>query len=407
MEMPKPSNNDVLQGQDFVQSPFWKLRFDPGTGIIQSLQHLESGRECFDSESGWDLFAPVQETVAEPSLKGKELGDPRYDLFKACEENFAELIHTDLGAWVRDWKAKRNNPKTATRLETFIDGEAVHLRRWVELPGVHGTMVQTISLLRHEPRVRFTAYFNKSEELNPESLYFMFPMRIDKPQAHFDSAGVPVAFDKEQLPGVSRNWFTAGSFVAVEGTGPEQGCITLACPDAPLFQLGGFNYGREQCEGSKINQALVLAWPTNNYWNTNFRASQPGHLRFQYELEWTPAYSPAGAARFAASVARPVIFHPVTSMNEGSDTQCLLEGVSAETTVVTLKSDGDKAVIVGLRNHSEKPISVDPVFPGRTIAAVSRVNALAEEAAHLPIGAPVELPARRTSWYRFAFSSPA
>jgi alpha-mannosidase len=180
--------------------------------------------------------------------------------------------------------------------------------RAFEMPGVNGELVQTITLLAHEPRVRLEAYFNKADVLDPESLYFAFPFSRAQAQAHFDCGGVPVAFDRDQLPGASRGWMAVGDWIAVAGT---DGCLVVACPDAPMFQVGGFNYGRVVKNAGGLNQALLLAWPMNNYWHTNFRASQPGFIRFRYEIALLQSYDPAACSQFGGSCTNPLIFHPL------------------------------------------------------------------------------------------------
>lgn len=392
-----------------IASRFWCLRYQPETGAITSLVHLASGRECFDAATGFALFGPVQETVAAPSEHSKEIHDPRYDLFQVTEATFDGTVHSDVDGWATGWQARHAHPTCVTRVATLLDAEGAHLIRHLEMPGVNGEMRQTISLPAHEDRVRFEAFFNKADDANPESLYFTFPFKIGDAQAHFDTAGVSVAYDKEQLPGACRDWFTAGSFVAVAGgpqAGNSGGCLTLACPDAPLFQLGGFTYARRQREVSRVNQALVMAWPTNNYWNTNFKASQPGWLRFRYELAHTPAYHPAWSASFASAVSRPVMFHPVVSMASGLPDRALIAGLDADLTVVSLKPGTCGSLIVGLRNHAPEPRLLRPTFPGRPPAALVRLNALEQDVSTLAPDAPLELAARATTWLRVSFAPP-
>ncbi len=391
-----------------VESRFWRLTYNAETGVIKSLLHLESGRECFDKTQAWDLFGPVHETVSAQSQKSRELRDPRYDLFHVSEADFDEVVHSDMDGWATDWKATHSRPSAADRIETSIDGEAIHLHRWLTLPGVKGEMKQTISLLAHEPRVRFTAYFNKSDEMNPESLYFTFPFKMDDAQVHFDTAGTPLAYNKEQLPGACRDWFTAGSFVAVEGTAAQSGgCITLACPDAPLFHIGGFHYGRHKRDVADLDQAFVIAWPTNNFWDTNFRASQPGYVRFRYELTWTPEYQPAAAVKFATAMARPVTFHPIAVLGTDTGVQTLLDGLDEALTVNTLKPDQEHSVILGLRNHSSSPVSFSPRFPGRDVSSINQLDTLERDLSNLPIAEPISLQPRRTTLLRVEFKPTA
>jgi hypothetical protein len=297
----------VTAGADRIASPHFTLNFDSASGRVLALRHLASGRECLDAASGWDLFGPVRETVAQRSEKSRACGDPRYDLFSVTEQEF-QRVHDDEDCWNHDWPARREKPEQTLRVETRVDAEGAHLVRALRMPGVNGELVQTLTLLAHEPRVRFEAYFNKADVLEPESLYFTFPFRMPQAQAHYDAGGVSTAFDRDQLPGASRGWMAVGDWISVSGA---DGCLVLASPDAPMFQIGGFNYGRVMNNAASVNQALLFAWPMNNYWNTNFRVSQPGFIRFSYELAWFDQFEPGACERFGASCLQAPLWHPM------------------------------------------------------------------------------------------------
>ncbi len=98
---------------------------------------------------------------------------------------------------------------------------------------------------------------------------------------HFDTAGQSVELDAAQLPGACRNWFTAESFATMHS--PDRG-VALFCPDAPKAMAGGFYFGPTLAEVPRIANPLLLAWPLNNYWNTNFPLTQPGKIRLRYGL---------------------------------------------------------------------------------------------------------------------------
>jgi hypothetical protein len=306
-ELPRARVADgVCVEKGMVESRHFGLKFDPVSGRILSLQHRASSRECVDSDSDWEFFGPVRETVAAPSAEALAAGDLRYDLFQVTETTF-QRVHDDEILWNRNWLARHERAELM-RVTTRADAEGAHLVRAFRLAGIEGELEQTITLLAHEPRVRFEAYFNKGNVTDPEALYFAFPLQMPQSRMHFDTGGVATAFDADQLPGACRDWLAAGDWVAVAGA---EGCVALACPDAPLWQVGGFNYGRGVKNATGLNQALLLAWPMNNYWNTNFRAAQPGFLRLRWELACWERFDAGDCTRFGVSSARPVIWHPL------------------------------------------------------------------------------------------------
>jgi hypothetical protein len=298
----------IVVGDSSIRSPHFEISFEAGTGRIFSLKILAHGRECLDAASTSEFFGPVRETVALSSDKSNAVGDPRYDLFQVTEREF-QRVHDDEDCWNHAWSAQYERPPRAERVETRVDAEGAHLVRFFRLVGITGELQQTVTLLAHEPRIRCEAYFNKADVTDPESLYFTFPFLMPQAQVHYDSGGVAVAYDRDQLPGVCRDWVAVGDWLALSG---KEGCLVLGSPDAPMFQIGGFNYGRGLKSAAGLNQAFLVAWPMNNYWNTNFRASQPGFIRLRYELTMLERYNPGACADFGSSCADPVVYHPET-----------------------------------------------------------------------------------------------
>jgi alpha-mannosidase len=291
-----------------VESPHFVLSYDVESGRIMSLRHVATKQECVDAGCDWEFFGPVRETVAAASFEAQAAGDLRYDLFQVTEETF-QSVHDDVCLWNREWPA-RHDKATAGRVTARTDAEGAHLTRTFRLAGIEGELEQTITLFAHEPRVRFEAYFNKGNVTEPEALYFTFPFQMPQAQLFFDSGGEATAFDADQLPGACRDWLATGDWLALAGA---KGCVVIACPDAPLWQVGGFNYGRGIKSSVGLNQALLLAWPMNNYWNTNFRAAQPGFIRLRWELACFETFETTACADFGASSARQVVWHPLNS----------------------------------------------------------------------------------------------
>jgi hypothetical protein len=87
--------------------------------------------------------------------------------------------------------------------------------------------------------------------------------------------------------------------------------LTVASPDAPLWQIGGFTFGRFGEPDGRVARArpTLLAWLTNNYWSTNFQADQGGQIRFRFTLLAGPRRPLGESAQAAIARAQPLAAH--------------------------------------------------------------------------------------------------
>jgi len=65
---------------------------------------------------------------------------------------------------------------------------------------------------------------------------------------------------------------------------------------------------------------LLLAWPLNNYWHTNFPLTQPGRISLRYGLLTHGPFDATEAQRQAAAFAQPVLVHPAFGGGPGEGT---------------------------------------------------------------------------------------
>jgi alpha-mannosidase len=87
--------------------------------------------------------------------------------------------------------------------------------------------------------------------------------------------------------------------------------VTIAIPDNPMVQLGDFHFAHNQAECT-LERAMLLGWVTNNYWETNFRAHQPGRVHARYRvMPYRGGFNELQAHRFGleAAHAQPPFQH--------------------------------------------------------------------------------------------------
>ncbi|HEX4084932.1 MAG TPA: hypothetical protein VHY22_08480 [Chthoniobacteraceae bacterium] len=349
-------------GEGFIESPFYRLEFDPETGRILALHDKRLGLQWIDQASPWQFFGLVQETVRD--------GGGRDAFFDFDWEK----IPYGHSCWKPDWPAQRLAPARLQSLATRIepDGASVTFR-WADAPGVDG-LEQRIKLPAHRPAIELLATFRKLDIATPESIYFAFPLALTGWRAHFDPANQPSEFDTGQLPGTCRDYVTAGQWVAVHN---GDGCVTLACPDDPLVQIGGFHFGKEQQSVPRENPALLLSWAMNNYYNVNFRGpSQPDPARFRYELTTQPRFDPAASTAAGAEAAQRTEVHPVVKLDGPIEGKLIeVHGAGAMLQGIRSASDGS-GIIAILSNVTDNPVCAKISIPDRRVRQAFRCGTL-------------------------------
>lgn len=120
----------------------------------------------------------------------------------------------------------------------------------------------------------------------------------------------------------------------------------------------------------------MLAWPANNYWNTNFPLVQPGRIRLRYGLATHGPFDPLTAAEQAAAFAQPLVVHP--AFGGGAAAECLLKIEGKGVSLLEVQLDGaGPGVLVHLVNLGSEITTTRLSLPGLNKALV--VNALGEK----------------------------
>jgi hypothetical protein len=137
---------------------------------------------------------------------------------------------------------------------------------------------------------------------NCEAVYVAFPL-AGSGEFDYDASGLLMRADRDQLSGACRDWYAVESAVRVHGPNHD---VLIAPVDAPLVQLGGFT-GNLWKRSLDANSGLALSYVMNNYWYTNYRASQSGPHVFEYVIRAVPKDQPNHAAlRFGWEKRHPL-----------------------------------------------------------------------------------------------------
>lgn len=297
-----------------ITTPFHILRYDPDSGRILSLFDRGQDREVLAPRAGMDLFAFVRErtdALAE---------DRRYAFY----QRDLDKEKVDGMCW-QDWSPVHERATRVTRCEVVDGNGRLTMVRELQAPGmIH--LVQKFTFSAHDPVIRLEVEMELLPDPSPQGIYFAIPLDMQAGwQGLYDTAGAVVRVDEDQLPGACRNWVTAGSFAAMADA---RGGVALFTPDAPMVQFGDFHFARPLDSLPRPVNPLLLAWPVNNYWDTNFPRVQSGRIRMCYGLHtFGGAADPAVLHAAARKFHQPSLIWPVTSGGRETGQGSLKSGI--------------------------------------------------------------------------------
>ena len=157
----------------------------------------------------------------------------------------------------------------------------------------------------------------------------------------------------------------------------------LSCPEIPLMMFGGYNLGKFQ-RISKPESNHILSWVLNNYWTTNFRASQEGELKWNYTLSSSENNSDQFASEFGWNNRIPIIGRPISEGNtiKGNLQSSFLSfKLGSVLLVAAYPAYNGKDIILHLRESGGKDADIDPYGwdINKRVKEIIEVNAIEED----------------------------
>jgi hypothetical protein len=266
----RPKLPPVASGSQ-LENAFYKISFDPETGAIKSLYDKDLQLEMVDSASQWQLGAFVYETV----------------------KNRDEL------------KDFNRSGLTEVKIKSGTDGP-IYQNLYIEgksacCENEFGVQIE-VRLFRYEKRIELNYAVNKIPNTNPNSIYIAFPFKLNQAKLCFDVPGGILYPGENQIEGTASDWNTVQNFVSARN-GEAQ--FIVGSNTIPLFQSGGINTGKYQRKKT-YDKPYAYSWVMNNYWFTNFRASQEGELHWSYYLTSSKDVSNTTATKFGWESRVPI-----------------------------------------------------------------------------------------------------
>lgn len=306
-------------------------------------------------------------------------------------------------AWHRDWQAERFDGTLVETTEAVERGSARMVHKFT-LP--NGDKVDVLyRLVGEEPVLHVEATVTKTPLVEPHGIYLPMPTALAEGwDAHYETGGAVVKLDDEQLPYASRHYITAQRFVRIADATSE---VTVACPDAPLWQVGGYTFGRFGDPDGRVTRErpTLVAWLTNNYWSTNFQADQGGQSKYRFTVVPSPRRALGASAQAALSYAQPVAAHVYAERGPVKGTAASLLKLELGTALLTrLETDG-KGVAITVLNPGDSPVEAKVGAGSFTITKANRTSLSGGAGEALPMsGGTVAFTVAPRAWTRIALS---
>ena len=340
----EPRNPDlpVKSTQTKLENEFYELELNPSQGIVSKLYDKILKIDLIDGGDSLTMGHFIYEQLQN-----------RHDLERLTNDN-RDTVYRPL---------KLTRIMLAdVQVQTVKNGsiyQSVHLHGSLPECADHRGVEIEIRLYHHTKKIELLYRMHKLAKTSPEAVYIAFPFKLDQGHLAFEVQGGLVRPGKNQLPGSASDWNTIQSFASVRN---DKSQILFTSNEIPLVQFGEINTGRYYYRlNPKTNH--LFSWVLNNYWVTNFKASQEGELQWTYTISSKGDPSDGVATRFGWGERIPMatrLIFPSNATSATSAEESLLDLNKPNLLLVnTTISLDNKGIVLHVRELEGQPAIID------------------------------------------------
>ncbi len=324
------------------------LRIDPESGAIASLRHSGQDSEFVDLSAGQGLN--------------------EYCYIKGADPAEAQRVQEGVRVTV-----KEDGPLVAALL---IESGA---------PGCR-SLEREVRLVAGLDRIDLVNTVDRHDVRTKDSVHFGFPFLVPHAEVRMDLAWGMMRPESDQLTGANKNYYSVQRWADVSN---RDAGITLASVDAPLMEMGGMVAEAWHLRSDRpwIKKATpsstLYSYVMNNYWHTNYKASQEGVTVFRYTIRPHAAFDASTAKRFGIACAQPLIAVPAQP-EDAPEPSFFVPGNTAVLVTSVRPSRDGQAVIVRLFNASPEPQTCSPKWNQKKLGDPHQSSPMQETGPALP-----------------------
>ena len=275
--------------EEAIENQYYRVVVDPESGAVKSIIDKELNKELINTSSPYRFDQYLYVTGADKTPNrllqySSAWPVPELSIHGAGSGRLLSVAHEPFGVVARLESSAINTPRIETEI-ILLDGQK---------------------------KIEFINRVHKTEVYTKEGVYFVFPFSMDHPQFRYEIQNGFVDPAHDQLPGAGKEWFSVQHWVAA-----QQGVLTAAIVpvDAPLVTLGDIVRGTWPTEFGQ-RAGTIFSYVMNNYWDTNYAASQGGDFTFRYVLTSGNDLRPAFLSRLGREEMSPLEVNQITSQDK-------------------------------------------------------------------------------------------
>ncbi|PKQ65014.1 hypothetical protein BZG02_04030 [Labilibaculum filiforme] len=270
-----------------IENDYYKIEIDENNNGLASIFDKELNRELIDDASTYKLGSFIYELLENREDLERLTNALRDTVYKPIKKETIQF--SDFKIVERKNGEIWNSIKCKAQIPDCADASGVNIE---------------IRLYNYKKEIELLYNMRKLSITDPEGLYIAFPFTNDNDgQLAFEVQGGVVQPGKNQLGGSASDWNTIQNFATVKSNNSQ---IVFSSNDIPLVQFGDINTGRYYYKKQPGN-GHIYSWVLNNYWTTNFKASQSGELNWKYQITSSSDNSNSFATKFGWGNRVPLI----------------------------------------------------------------------------------------------------
>ena len=260
----------------------FRVRLDPATGAIASLVGPDAKERVKTSTwSGLNQLLYVA-------------GGERSALWTSPDRDTLRAPPTlDIAAATRSASHRSRLPGIGVRLDVTR-----------ALRGC-SSVTSSVTLYDELPWVDIENRMTRIATLDKEAVYAAFPFALTQPTVEVEVPCGRMTVDRDQQPGSGRDWYCHTHWVWLHDAADG---VLWSAPDAPLFTLN--DVVRGAWRRALVPDGTLFSYMMNNYWHTNYAASQSGDMVFRYRVSLLAPGDPAEPVRRGWGACDPLYLSP-------------------------------------------------------------------------------------------------